>query len=534
MRNFILFIIVIGLISPPKSWSQLTSSNLPIVVIDTDGRVILNEPKISAKLKIFDSTNGENNWLTDTPSFEGHIGIELRGQSSLFLFPKNGFGIETRNADGSNLDTAIMGMPRENDWVIHSPYSDKSLMRNALAYQIAKDLMRYAPRVRMAEMILNDDYYGVILWTEKIKRDRNRVDVSRLDSDENEGDQLTGGYILKFDKGEPREVGWRSAYPPIPGRSQRAEFLYHYPKWDAISPAQKDYIKSWMTNFEDILMSDNYDHPSLGYSKYIDVESFIQIIIINELSRNVDGYRLSTYMYKDRDSEGGKLFIGPAWDYNLAWGNADYCNGSSTWGWALNFNGECPQDQWLNHVWWNRLMAEPAFRQTLKDRWFQRRQDVLSDENLVSKVEYYSDLLKDAQKRNFERWPVLGTYIWPNNYVGNSYSDEIHYIRDWILERVAWLDDAFGNLTTNVEDVSEVEGLRLFPNPTSEEVFIDAQIEVSEVELFDIHGQVVLRQQLSLGINRIDLREIGHSGLFSYLIRQPGGNLTVGKVMIVK
>jgi len=326
-------LLLIGFSHLSLAGQELTTSNLPIIIIDTDGEGIRDEPKITAHMLILDDADGQNDINRSIATYDGFIGIEIRGQSSQ-SFPKKGYGVETRDDDGNDLNVALLGMPEENDWVIHSPYSDKSLIRNALAYSIAGEMMPYAPRVRLAELIINNRYEGVILWTEKIKRDNNRVAVSKLTEDDNDGDEVTGGYIIKFDKGN--EVLFTSKFQPNLPYNQETRFVAQDPKISEYTDAQVDYINRYIDEFEEVLMSDNYDDPVEGYAKYIDIDSYVNTILLNELTRNVDGYRLSTYMYKDKDSKGGKLTMGPTWDHNLAWGNADYCNGSNTTGMALS------------------------------------------------------------------------------------------------------------------------------------------------------------------------------------------------------
>ena len=172
---------------------------------------------------------------------------------------------------------------------------------------------------------------------EKIKRDNDRVDIAKLDFDDLAGDSLTGGYIIKVDKYTGTGgTDWLSDFPDIGGNHLYIQ--YHYPEASVMLPQQLDYIEHFMDSFEYALAGPNFTDTLIGYSKYIDVNSFIDLYIINELSKNIDGYRLSTYMYKDRDSNDGKLIMGPFWDYNLAFGNADYCNGGIT--------------IWLGSKWW--------------------------------------------------------------------------------------------------------------------------------------------------------------------------------------
>jgi hypothetical protein len=183
----------------------------------------------------------------------------------------------------------------------------------------------------------------------------------------------------------------------------------------------------------------------VGYANYIDTQSFIDFFLLNELANNVDGYRLSTFMSKDKNE---KLRMGPIWDFNLAFGNADYCAGGSTNVWAYKFNERCPNDFWLVPFWWDRLLQDPTFVSELKERWLTLRGNELSETAILSKVDGYIEQLDKSGSldKNFETWPVLGTYIWPNNYVGSSHDEEIGYLTNWISDRLAWLDAQINQL----------------------------------------------------------------------------------------
>lgn len=319
---------IIQFVFLPKAAAQVfTESNLPVISIHTNGKAIQDEPKIEATMSVRYKGPGQVNKLSDQPThFDGKIGIEFRGSSSQ-NFPKKPYGFETRDEDGENLNVSLIGMPEENDWTLNATYNDKSLVRDALAYILAGEIMTYAPRVRHVELIINDAYQGVYMLIEKIKRDGNRVDISKLESDDNSGDAITGGYILKIDKesGSNSGEGWFSPYTPFPGAWQKTLFQIEYPDVDDITEQQKSYIKQHITSLEAVLAGSDFDHPENGYRKWMDEQSIIDFIIMNELTKNPDAYRLSTFLYKHKDSKGGKIFFGPVWDFNLGFGNVDYC-----------------------------------------------------------------------------------------------------------------------------------------------------------------------------------------------------------------
>ena len=210
--------------------TEFTSSNLPIIFIDTEGQPIPDDPKIAAGMKIINNGPGERNYITDNPEYEGVIGIEVRGSSSQ-MFPKKSYGLETWDIQGNSIDTSLMGMPSESDWILNANYTDKSFLRNVMAYQVWQNMGHYATRYQFCELLLNGQYQGIYIFSEKIKRNKNRVDIAKLKPDQNTGDELTGGYIFKVDKQTGSGgSGWTSIYPPSANPyGQTIFFQYEYP-----------------------------------------------------------------------------------------------------------------------------------------------------------------------------------------------------------------------------------------------------------------------------------------------------------------
>jgi len=419
------------------AWSgevELTSSNLPILLIDTHGQRIVDNERITADMKLIWHEDGSRNSVSDTVyDYDGFIGIELRG-STAQQFPKQPYRFETQDSLGNNRNVNLIGMPRENDWILYNPYTDKTFLRDVLSYRISRKMGRYASRTRFCEVILNGDYQGVYVLMEKIKVDDDRVVIAEMDSDDTAGDSLTGGYIIKIDKTDGEQVGgWRS--------QAGINYQYHYPKPGDILPEQKAYIQNFMDAFETAVNGGSYSDPVTGYGKTIDLDSFADLFILNEVSRNIDGYRLSAFMYKDRDSRGGRLTMGPAWDYNLSFGNGNYYDGEFVDGWNLvtlieNTGGDFPPP-----FFWDVIFEEPAFRNRVAARWQDLREDVLHIDTLMTWVDLMADSLDEAQRRNYEKWPdVIGWYIWPNAFIGDSYEEEIEFFKEWIQGRILWID----------------------------------------------------------------------------------------------
>ncbi len=425
--------------SDPGSPFNFESSNLPLVFVNTNGQAIVDDPPVLAEVGIIDNGFGNRNYITDPfNDYNGFGKIELRGQSSQ-SFDKKNYALETSDVNGIDLDASLLGFPLEEDWIFHGPYSDKTHLRNHLSMKIAREMGWYASRTQYFELFINNDYKGLYVLMEKIKRDKNRLDIAKLRNIDINGDQLTGGYIIKIDKGN--NGGWLSDYN-IVNTNNPIYFQHVYPKQDSIQPAQLNYIQNYFRDFEDALAAPNHiNNDGFHYTEYVDLLSFVDFFIMNELSKNVDAYRLSTYLHKDRDNSGGKLTMGPVWDFNLAWYNADYCEGDIASGWI--FQEYCDNG---NPFWWDVLFDEPFFRKRLKCRWESLRENILSEEYLLNHVDSMAMLLDEAQERNFDWWNILGQYVWPNPSTPPTYQGEINNLKNWISNRLAWMDNQIDDL----------------------------------------------------------------------------------------
>jgi len=483
------------------------SSNLPIVVINTNGLTIPNEPKINAHMGIINNGYGNRNNITDPfNAYNGYCGIELRGSSSQ-MFPKKPYGIETRDSLGNQINVSLLGLPAENDWVFYASYNDKTLMRDVLTFDLFRKFGHYSVRTRYFELVLNGEYQGIYVLFEKIKRDHNRVNINPMDSTCISGDSVTGGYIFKIDKvnGSGGD-GWTSNYPPAVSTSgQTTYFQYDYPAATDIAQQQKDYIKAFVDTFETVLSSNNFADTVNGYVKYIDVRSFIDQFIINEVSKQVDGYRLSNYLHKDRKSNGGKLFSGPIWDYDLGWWNADYCGGNDVTGWMYQFGNLCPGDGWQIPFWWQRLLQDTIFKNKLKCRYEYLRTTVLDTNYMFGFIDSLANYLDESKTRNFQKWPILGTYVWPNpSPIATDYPGEVNTLKKWIRDRLAWLDDSIpGHCYPNTSFIKEHDNysrIRIYPNPSHDVFFyLDIPYPVYDnalIQVFDFTGK--LAEQITI------------------------------------
>lgn len=426
-------------------------SSIPYVNISSKGNTIVDEPKVPGSLFIFQNQE---------EIFSSNMGIEFRGSTSQRLFPKKSYGIELWDENGEDISEDIFNMGTEEDWILYGPYSDKTVLRNVLIYDLSNEIGQYAPQTQIVELSLNGNYDGLYIFMEKIKRDGDRLDIEKLEPTMTASSVVSGGYILKIDKtsgdtSDPdwsgdsqytEELGFRSEYgvygnklnygPYSAKHGEETYFLYEYPKHEEINSAQKNYIQQYISDFEDALIAEDFSGSTRAYTDYIDVQSFVDFFILNEISANPDAYRLSTFMHKDRDQ---KLKMGPIWDFNIAFGN-DGRSATNTW--IYRYNQSNPSDLWLVHFWWTKLMQDPQFRHAVKVRWDALKSGALSLDHINHKIDEWVTYLESNQaiSRNFERWDVIGESLPFNSFVGNSYQEEVDYVKNWIASRISWMD----------------------------------------------------------------------------------------------
>jgi subtilisin-like proprotein convertase family protein len=477
---------------------NLTSSNLPLVLINTGGQTIVNEPKKMMNMSIIYNGPGIRNNVTDAPNnYNGKVAIEYRGSSSL-QFQKKSMSLETVDNLGNDLDVSLLNMPVEHDWILYASYIDKTLIRNALTFDLASRMGNYAPRGQFVEVLIDGEYQGVYILEEKIKRGEGRVDVSKLSKLDNTGDAVTGGYILRIDKRDGTEGGFRSHVAPLSGSTDTVFFQYYYPKDTTITWQQQDYIKNYIWNFEQNLQSPLYNDPIDGYVKYIEPRTFVDFFIISELSKNVDAYKVSTYMYKDKISKGGKLNLGPVWDYDLAWSNANFANATSPAGWEYQQTAavyEIP-------FWWQRLMQDPNFVNKIKCRWEElKTRSIITPATLFAKVDSLTSYLSESQARNFTMWPVLDANVWSNpTPVPTTYTAHATELKNWLASRFGWIDGSLPGVNANcyvsTESVEPFKSeVKVYPNPFKEQVTFSVMMEGMQdinIKIHDAFGKEVM------------------------------------------
>ena len=452
--------------TPPTSDGfavDIGDSEIPYIIIQTNGNTILNEPKVAAEMTIYENKEA----IMTTP-----IGIEYRGSTSYRLSTKKSFGIETWDEEGNDKAVSIFGFPEEEDWILlghvanptTNTYFDRTLIYNYIGHTLSNNIGRYASRTKLVELQIDDRYQGIYVFAEKLKRDGDRIDINKLKEDEVEGEDVTGGYILQIDKtsggllgleGQPlsyfdnnwdddsrylESFSFRSNYdingdsltlaplynsPYHSNMYLETYFIYNYPKPEDIQEAQKTYIQNYIHEFERALTMEDFSTEERAYLEYMDMESFVDYFLLNELFKNIDAFRLSTYLVKDKNE---KLEMGPIWDLNIGFNIGTRLPDNA---WIIDYNDHVQQDAWMMPFWWPKLIQDPIFQNAVKTRWESLRADEFSDAALQNIVSESSDYLinNGAIDRNSNVWGSV------------NYASEIAALHDFLDRRANWMDN---------------------------------------------------------------------------------------------
>lgn len=496
----------------------LSSSNLPIIVIETKENEIPDEPKILGTMGIIDNGQGDRNHLNDPFNhYEGQIGIETRGNSTQG-FDKKTYSLELRTQANKDTSVSLLGMGEEEDWILHAMVIDKSQLRIPMSFYLSRQMGHYAADWRYVELVLNGDYRGLYILTERIKRDKNRVDIAKLTDKDISGDDLTGGYILRIDWLEEAK-GFESKY-----QSQGEVpmfYQWYYPKEENILQEQVAYIRSYITDFEDAVFSPSFSNlKGQRYDELIDVGSFIDFLLINELSKNADGYKLSSYLHKDKESRRGKLKAGPIWDFDQTYGVSLVCSNEKINGWTYRQEQDGCEDLESMPMWWRALMSDTLFVDRLRCRWDSLRHGPLHTDSLFHWIDTYQEYTSEAIVRNYQRWDgVIGEPIWIEPHpIPQSYEAEVFQLRSWLEQRLDWMDDHLGACGAGgalEEQIEFEEGFLMFPNPASANLSIQGK-PGNQIHIVNLTGQKGLVVEQSEPIQQIDISHLS-PGLYIVL-----------------
>ena len=414
-------------------------THLPLIQIDTGGTAIpgkvnngdyLNptvtedgETRIICDIKVTDNEK-TNNHVDDDPSVESRAYINVRGRSSRG-FDKTGYRIDLITEQGDNNPKKLAGMDPHHEWVLHGPFLDKTLIRNYMWYNIAGEIMDYAPNVRFCEVIINGEYMGVYVLTENITAGK---DGTRLNLSVDRKDNSFTGYLLRMDAGSTNPIKNIDTFSVYSGRFPNKVDIV-YPGASNLTTEMAENIRQDFSKFEKTLYSFDYDSNKYGYQTMIDVDSFVDYFIINEFATNYDAGWLSTYIYKDIDGK-FKMCI---WDFNSACDNYQE-KSIEPKGFLFQY---C--------VWYTMLMKDEDFTEKIIERYSELRKTYLSDEYLNQYIESTINYLGDAVKRNFDKWGYTFSdehaLLAPIDRNLHSYDEAVSALKSNIAARGEWLDE---------------------------------------------------------------------------------------------
>ena len=378
-------------------------TGLPRILIDTNNTPI----------------NSKDDYVEGFVTVKGGLGFEdiamqemkIRGRgNSTWSHPKKPYQLK------SDSKTPMLNMLKDKKWLFLAEYSDKSLIRNKISLDIgAMSRLEYTPKGEYAEVFLNDEYNGTYLIAQKVEVKSNRLNLP------------DNGYLVEIDQDYRLDADDVFFKPTIFTQKHNENvFNIKEPSVD-YNTAAFDLIKDYINNFEAALFGANFKDAQIGYQAYIDLPSFIDWYLVQEIAKSVDAKYYSSIYFNY--IPGNKIKMGPLWDFDLSYGNVDYANSQYTNGFWIKEN-----------PWYKRLFEDPAFESEVKERfmYFYNNTNVILD-----KIDEYAKQLERAQGKNYEKWPTLGTYVWPNPVYFDTHAEEVSHLKDWVTKRMEWLHGEF-------------------------------------------------------------------------------------------
>ena len=461
--------------------------DLPIIFIDTKQQCLDHNvtEKLTATIKVLDGKT--NNVADSSKATPYEIGIKVRGEYAA-KFSKPTYSIEFHDSTGKDINVSLLGLPPSDDWVLHGPYIDKSMVRNSFGHWLFRQTGHYSPRTKYFDLYINGLYRGVYVLIERIKRGKYRVNVSKLKETDIEGDNLTGGYIWTIDRNHTDYL--------IPTKtelkfetSDGVRVLLRYPKRDKLAKEQEEYIQNYLNELE-ALFKDGKNGS--GYENYVDVASAADYLLHLELTNNMDPYLANNFfMYKSKDETDeqgnktvGKINLGPPWDFEII-----LCNDYRPENYEINSDDSaffatitnCYVEGWeINRVykntglggvqpikWLLEMWKDSIFQIEMKKRWAELRSGVWHTKTMDTYLDSMKTSLTSAAERNFKRWPNLGKVSgahdedpfpmkycntirtqWAGMAMGGFNADtwdgEFEHVRKKVKERIAWMDEQLG------------------------------------------------------------------------------------------
>ncbi|MDR2039626.1 MAG: CotH kinase family protein [Bacteroidales bacterium] len=471
-------------------------TNLPTISIHTTNAddIVEKEKYLKGIVSVI-SENG-------TQIYTDSLNIRGRGNAS-WNFPKKPYRMKLYEK------ASLLGLPaKEKNWTLINNYGDKTLMRNLLAFDLSRRLeMPYTPAGVAVDVLLNGEYKGTYQLCDQIEVADKRVEVEKMKKTDTSLPKLSGGYLIEIDAYASGETSkFYSKLKNIPVTIQ-------YPKDDEIVSAQSSYIKSHFEAMESALFSSNFRDPNNGYRKYLDMETFIRHFLVGEISGNTDTY-WSVYMYKQRNED---IFrFGPVWDFDLAYENDNRTFPiNSNPAWIYNSKGSAATGA-RDLV--NRIFSDILFQNQLRSVYSHYRdKGILSEEALLKVVDEYAEQMNQSQMLNFMRWDILNKMVHQNSQALGSYQAEVNNVKNYIRERIKWMDKKLNYQPDSNPDpnpdpgpttsAEEKYGIDTFVWVDYNTVYLKGLTDPVKIEVFDTTGRLISSKhtsdhQFSVSLNR--------------------------------
>jgi len=376
-------------------------TGLPIIYLSTDNNAPIDSKEDYVEGDVF-IDGGRNFDDLENSSMK----IRGRGNSTWYVHPKKPYQLKLSD------ESEFLGMPTEKKWLFLAEYSDKTMMRNTIAFEMGYlSNLDWTPESNFAEVFINESYNGTYNITQKVEEGANRVNL--------EGN----GYLLEIDqldRLDPDDVFFYTG-----------NFLINIKEPDLEYDSNEfNYVKNLLNEFEANLYSSQFKDATEGYAKYIDIDSFIDWYLISEITKNQDSKSFSSIFLNIIPGE--KIKMGPLWDFDLSFGNVNYSECEFSTGFWVK-----------DHKWYSRLFEDESFVEKVKIR-FAYFMD--NKEFILDKMDFYAEQLKWSQQENDIIWNTLGVYVWPNPVVYNTYDEEVSHLKNWYSQRMDWLQGAYNNL----------------------------------------------------------------------------------------
>jgi hypothetical protein len=378
-------------------------TGLPIVYINTpDAQNITSKTEWMAGVEMSIVYKENDKYVQD---YQGTLSMKGRGNST-WGYPKKPYALKLDKKD------KILGMKKHKRWCLLANWMDRTLIRNAVAFEIARRTtgLAWTPSGKFVEVVFNGKHLGNYYLCEQIKVDENRVNITELDSKATEGDGITGGYIFELDTYFDEEYKFKSSL---------CDYPWQFKDPDEVNEAQFNYVQNFVTEMETAL-TDSTLFANRKFVDYMDLDSYVDWWLVYELAQNYEPeHPKSSYMIKDVDSVDGRMKAGPVWDFD--WGTFVP---RSRYGYAIK-----------DALYYKYLFNDATFKALIKEHWNDEKADF--QDIADNFIEGLKQELAESDNLNAAMWPISKT---TNGDEQMSYKDAVDRLKTAYQGKLNWLD----------------------------------------------------------------------------------------------